>query len=333
MVNGEADNFRTPDAGNTTSFSLSVDCSFNWKTSYDTDYAKISEISRGRYSIVRRCVDTRTAAEVAAKCINKNLTTRNSVITEVSVMRKLKHPSLVQPLHLYDSNNAYVVILPILPHGRLFEYICTKMQFDEYQAVNFIFLLLDAVQYLHNCRIAHLDIKPENLLVDLSGSSPLLKLIDFGDAHQIYDNQYIHLLIGSPEFAAPELVTRKPVGLFSDIWSVGVVTYVMMSGVSPFLDESLDETCGNIVKRDFCYPDEYFARISPEAKDFISFLLASEPSSRPSAKACLEHAWITKGRSHRSASLPTQPIPTARLIDFIERRRHQNDVTPVKYVR
>jgi serine/threonine protein kinase len=223
--------------------------------------------------------------------------------------------------------------MPFVSRGRLCDYLCGKTQFDEREAAFFIRQLLDAIHYLHNCYIAHLDIKPENLLVDVdpASSTPQLKLIDFGDARHIYDNTYVHRLMGSAEFAAPELVSCRPCSLLSDIWSVGVVVYVILSGVSPFLDESLDETCSNIVRRDFCFPDEYFSGVSGDAKDFISMLLVFDVASRPVARVAMDHAWIRKNCAQRSATSPVRNISVTRLVDFVERRRHQNDINVVRY--
>uniref|UniRef100_A0A3B5B3N1 Protein kinase domain-containing protein n=1 Tax=Stegastes partitus TaxID=144197 RepID=A0A3B5B3N1_9TELE len=92
-------------------------------------------------------------------------------------------------------------------------------------------------------------------------------------------------------FAAPELIRGTPVSVATDVWSVGVLAYVMLSGVSPFLDESPEETCVNICRLDFCFPDEYFRDVSQAAKDFVSSALQQDPRKRPSATSCLQHPW------------------------------------------
>ena len=107
-----------------------------------------------------------------------------------------------------------------VPTGRLFDCICKSSQFDEVLAGDYIRQLLDIVHYLHNCRIAHLEIKPENLLLESGASTTNLKLVDFGDARHIYNNYYIHTINGDPEFLAPEIVAATPVGLLSDIWYI-----------------------------------------------------------------------------------------------------------------
>lgn len=167
--------------------------------------------------------------------------------------------------------------------------------------------------------------QPENLVVDQSPSQPMVKLTDFGDAVQLNSTPYVHPLLGSPEFAAPELVLGNPVSLSSDLWSLGVVTYVMLSGASPFLDESVEETCLNICRLDFSFPDDYFQGVSQAARDFVCLLLRTEPSKRPPAATCLQDPWLRPGGGRCSSEC----IDTSRLISFIERRKHQNDLRPL----
>lgn len=158
---------------------------------------------------------------------------------------------------------------------------------------------------------------------------PRVKLIDLGDAVQITTYYYIHQLLGNPEFAAPEIIQGTPVSLSTDIWSLGVLTYVMLSGVSPFLDESIEETCMNICRRDFSFPDEYFQGVSYVARDFIRALLQGDFRWRPTAATCLQNPWLHP----QNDSYSTAPLDTSRLALFIERRRHQNDVRPVSNVK
>jgi len=308
--------------------------SLTWQTGFDSNFAKISEIARGRFSIVRRSIDMRSGAELAAKCISKSLTSRDRVQSEVDLMSDLHHQGFIIPRELYETSMAYVIILPILLHGRLFEYLCTKTHFDETFAAGFVHQLLEALQYLHSRGIAHLDVKPENLLLDLSGTSRCLKLIDFGDAQRISSTSHSCSVVvrGSPEFVAPELISGQRVAISADVWSVGVVVYVLLSGVSPFLDDSLTETCSNVVRRDFSFPDEYFTVVSSSAKDFISSCLVLDPSIRPPVSRCLQHDWLLRsGSVKRNNQNEQNSLSTKRLIDFIERRRHQNDITVVKY--
>lgn len=172
--------------------------------------------------------------------------------------------------------------------------------------------------------------QPENLLVTHNASGqPVVKLADLGDAVQLNSAHYIHPLLGSPEFASPELVLGEPVSLSSDLWSVGVMTYVLLSGASPFLDESAEETCLNICRLDFSFPRDYFHGVSQAARDFVCLLLRTEPGRRPPVGLCLQEAWLRAGQSGRAETC----LDTSRLISFIDRRKHQTDTRPIGGVR
>ncbi|KAK3762374.1 hypothetical protein RRG08_031956 [Elysia crispata] len=301
-----------------------------WKNTFENDFSDLGEFGKGRFSVVHACAQKCSGQELAGKIITKRLTRKEAVETEFNTLHSLTHTGLVRVFDLYETPTHFVIIMELLSSGRLLEYICGRGLFDELLAAEYMAQLLDCLRYLHNCRIAHLDIKPENLMVECAPSAVILKVVDFGDARHIYNNYYIHPMVGHPEFTSPEVVSGTPVGLLTDIWSVGVLLYVLLSGVSPFLDESQEETCSNIVRHDFCFPDEYFAGISPEAKELIRFMLVEELSKRPSAQACLESPWIKKAAVPRSSPIRPKPINTARLADFIQRRKHQSDAFILK---
>lgn len=170
-------------------------------------------------------------------------------------------------------------------------------------------------------------------MVELHSPTPCVKLIDLGDAVQLsVHRRYVHLLLGNPEFAAPELVRGTPVSMATDVWGVGVLAYVMLSGVSPFLDESPEETCVNICRLDFCFPDEYFGDVSQAARDFVSSLLQQDPRKRPGAAACLQHPWVGRGGAH-GGEYSKKPLDTSRLATFIDRRKQLHDVRPVTNIK
>lgn len=128
--------------------------------------------------------------------------------------------------------------------------------------------------------------------MDVTASPPVIKLVDFGDSVNTCSN--VILPPACLEFASPELVTGQPVGAHTDLWAIGVLLYVLLSGVSPFLDDSLEETTANILKCDYCFPDDYFQRISSEVKELIAKLLVLAPSQRLSMERCLDSPWFNK---------------------------------------
>ncbi|XP_051566267.1 kalirin-like [Myxocyprinus asiaticus] len=300
-----------------------------WKDNFESAFTEICEIGRGRFSVVRRCLSKASKKEVAVKFVNKKMQKKDQVAHEADILRHVQHPQLVALLDTYESPTAYMLVLELVEDGRLLDYLVAHDELMEEKVAFFIKDTLEAVQYLHTCRIAHLDLKPENLLVNLHVPVPCVKLTDLGDAVQISGHRYVHLLLGNPEFAAPELIQGTPVSLSTDVWSMGVLAYIMLSGVSPFLDESLEETCVNICRLDFCFPDEYFCGVSQAAKDFILSTLHQDPRKRPSSATCLQHPWVS---AHSGDYSKTQ-LDTSRLTAFIDRRKQLHDVRPVTNVK
>ncbi|XP_057691051.1 triple functional domain protein isoform X1 [Corythoichthys intestinalis] len=315
-----------------------------WKRGFESHYTDISELGRGRFSVTKRCDQRGSKWTVAAKHVNKKLMRREQVLQEVKLLQTVDHPNLVRFLDMYETTNSYVLILEMADQGRFLDYIVSWGNLTEEKVALYLRDILEALQYLHGWRIVHLDLKPENIVVEQVSSQPVVKLTDFGDAVQLNPpSTYIHPLLGSPEFSAPELVLGQPASLMSDIWSLGVLTYVVLSGASPFLDESLEETCLNICRLDFSFPEDYFEGVSTAARDFVCLLLQGEPEQRPSATACLQEPWLrlpgvadrdTGYATSNRMQLPpvqnhTSHLDTSRLISFIERRKHLNDARPI----
>uniref|UniRef100_A0A803V7Y3 non-specific serine/threonine protein kinase n=1 Tax=Ficedula albicollis TaxID=59894 RepID=A0A803V7Y3_FICAL len=269
-----------------------------WKDNFDSHYSEVAELGRGRFSVVKKCDQKGTKRAVATKFVNKKLMKRDQVTHELGVMQNLQHPQLIGLLDTFETSTSYILVLEIDPYRMLAIYVL------------------------------ELTTLPENILVDQSSTKPTIKLADFGDAVQLNTTYYIHQLLGNPEFAAPEIILGNPVSLTSDVWSIGVLTYVLLSGVSPFLDESVEETCLNICRLDFSFPDDYFKGVSQKAKDFVCFLLQDDPAKRPSAALALQEQWLQLGNSKSADS-----IDTSRLTSFIERRKHQNDVRPIRSIK
>uniref|UniRef100_A0A8D2M8U7 Kalirin, RhoGEF kinase n=1 Tax=Zonotrichia albicollis TaxID=44394 RepID=A0A8D2M8U7_ZONAL len=301
----------------------------SWKENFDLAYAELHEIGRGRFSIVKKCVHKATRKDVAVKFISKKMKKKEQAAHEAALLQHLQHPQYITIHDTYESPTSYILVLELMDDGRLLDYLMNHDELMEEKVAFYIRDTMEALQYLHNCRVAHLDIKPENLLIDLRIPVPRVKIIDLEDAVQITGHYHVHHLLGNPEFAAPEVIQGLPVSLSTDIWSIGVLTYVMLSGVSPFLDESKEETCINVCRVDFSFPHEYFSDVSHAARDFINVILQEDFRRRPTAATCLQHPWLQP----HNGSYSKIPLDTSRLASFIERRRHQYDVLPVPSVK
>ncbi|XP_071978224.1 kalirin isoform X14 [Engystomops pustulosus] len=296
-----------------------------WKENFEQMYLEQQEIGRGRFSVVKKCVHKNSRKEVAVKFVNKKLKKREQAAHEAALLQHLQHPQYLTLHDTYESNSAYILVLDLVEDGRLLDYLVNHDELMEETVVFYVRDILGALQYLHSCRVAHLDLKPENLMIDLRVPVPRVKIIDLEDAVQICGHCYRHPLLGSPEFAAPEMIRGAAVTLASDMWSLGVLVYVMLSGVSPFLDESNEETCVNICRGDYSFPLDYFSGVSAAAQDFVRATLQDDARWRPNVATCLLHPWLQPQYSHYSKV----PLDTSRLAAFIERRKHQSDARPL----
>uniref|UniRef100_A0A2K6F0Y7 Death associated protein kinase 2 n=1 Tax=Propithecus coquereli TaxID=379532 RepID=A0A2K6F0Y7_PROCO len=131
------------------------------------------------------------------------------------------------------------------------------------------------------------------MLLDKNIPIPHIKLIDFGLAHEIEDGVEFKSIFGTPEFVAPEIVNYEPLGLEADMWSIGVITYILLSGASPFLGDTKQETLANITAVSYDFDEEFFSQTSELAKDFIRKLLVKETRKRLTIQEALRHPWIT----------------------------------------
>ncbi|KAM6919322.1 death-associated protein kinase 3 [Xenentodon cancila] len=266
----------------------------------DLYYEMGEELGSGQFAIVRKCKEKSTAVEYAAKFIKKRRlsssrrgVSREEIEREVNILREIQHSNIITLHDIFENKTDVILILELVSGGELFDFLAEKESLTEEEATQFLKQILDGVQYLHSKRIAHFDLKPENImLLDKNVPNPRIKLIDFGIAHQIKAGNEFKNIFGTPEFVAPEIVNYEPLGLEADMWSIGVITYILLSGASPFLGETKQETLTNISAVNYDFDEEYFSNTSELAKDFIRRLLVKDPKKRMTIDDSLEHPWI-----------------------------------------
>ncbi|XP_053559111.1 death-associated protein kinase 3-like [Bombina bombina] len=288
------------------------------------------ELGSGQFAIVRKCKERRTGVEYAAKFIKKRRlsssrrgVSREEIEREVDILREIQHPNIITLHDVFENRTDVVLILELVSGGELFDFLAQKESLSEEEATMFLKQILDGVHYLHNKSIAHFDLKPENImLLDQSTPNPRIKLIDFGIAHKIQAGNEFKNIFGTPEFVAPEIVNYEPLGLEADMWSIGVITYILLSGASPFLGETKQETLTNISGVNYDFDEEYFSNTSELAKDFIRRLLVKDPKKRMTIDQSLEHSWIKaiKRRNVRHEDSGKRPerrrLKTTRLKEY-----------------
>ena len=173
--------------------------------------------------------------------------------------------------------------------------------YTEAQLCHYMTQLLAALAHIHQSKVIHLDLKPENLILEADNQT--LRLIDFGEAQtlqlaRVGGNMANTSMEAGAEFLPPETISCGPVGPYTDMWSFGVILYILLSGLSPFLDDSEEETVNNVLRCDFSFSDECF-KASPSAKELVGRLLISNPAQRISATSCLTSRWIRTSRTSK----------------------------------
>ncbi|XP_076061664.1 death-associated protein kinase 1-like isoform X2 [Oratosquilla oratoria] len=265
---------------------------------FESNYEVYEEIGSGQFAVVKRCIEKSTRTEYAAKHIRKRRVASSrrglpveQIAQEIEVLRELKHSNIISLHEVYDNGQYVILVLELVRGGELFEYISECEKLSEEEASSFLRQILLGLEHMHMCKIAHLDLKPENVML-LSRNQHHIKLIDFGLSCKI-DGKEVKGMMGTAEFVAPEIVSYEPLCLATDMWAVGVITYILLSGASPFLGENQQETYNNITAVDYSFDEEYFSGTSDLAKDLISKLLVKDPRKRLTAMDCLSHPWIS----------------------------------------
>uniref|UniRef100_A0A1I7VHP9 Protein kinase domain-containing protein n=1 Tax=Loa loa TaxID=7209 RepID=A0A1I7VHP9_LOALO len=257
------------------------------------------ELGNGQFAVVRRVINRSTGEQFAAKFIKKRRyatsrrgVTRCNIEREIDVLRVVGgYEYTIKLFEVYETTSDVILILELVSGGELFDYVSAKECLGETEAAAFIQQILFAIKHLHDNHIVHLDIKPENVMLRKRGESKI-KLIDFGLSRRILPGTVVKDMIGTPEFVAPEVVNYEPLSTATDMWALGVVTYILLSGGSPFLGETRDETFVNISAVNYHFSERYFEHISPYAKDFISHLFIRDQRKRATVDECLRHPWI-----------------------------------------
>ncbi|XP_069041058.1 death-associated protein kinase 2 [Lepisosteus oculatus] len=257
-------------------------------------------LGSGHFGQVRHVREKATGTPWAGKFlkIRKNATSRlglerKAVEREVEVLQSLQHTNIMALKDVFESRAEVVLIVELISGGELFDFIAEKENLSETDAIEFMVQILKAVGFMHSKHFAHFDLKPENImLLDKAVPHPHIKLIDFGLAQRLDEAVEFKSLCGTPQYIAPEVINFEPLTVAADMWSIGVITYILLSGMSPFQGETDEETLTNIVALNYELDDHYFSMTSALAKDFIQNLLIKEPKDRMTAEECLVHPWI-----------------------------------------
>jgi len=261
-------------------------------------YSLENQIGTGAYAKVYRATGKKTGKRYAVKVIEKNSTNDafqfEFLSSEVRVMRTVLHPQLITTFDIFDNDDALRIVLPYMEGGELFDRVAEKGRFSELNAQQVMRDILRGVHYLHMLDITHHDIKPENVLCE-SKDWPLRPVLcDFGLSSISADSSDARgsRVVGTVAYVAPEKVRHEETSKAVDLWSCGVMLYLMLSGKTPFAGKDDEEVLSKISKGSYAMMPRDWRKISPQAKSLVKALLQSDPRKRLSAAGALQHQWI-----------------------------------------
>ncbi|NXL51483.1 MYLK2 kinase, partial [Podilymbus podiceps] len=247
----------------------------------------------GKFGEVHTCTEKQTGLKLAAKVIRKQgAKDKEMVLLEIDVMNQLNHRNLIQLYDAIETPREIILFMEFVEGGELFERIIDDdYHLTEVDCMVFVRQICEGIRFMHHMRVLHLDLKPENILC-VAATGHMVKIIDFGLARRYNPQEKLKVNFGTPEFLSPEVVNYEQVSYSTDMWSMGVITYMLLSGLSPFLGDNDTETLNNVLAANWYFDEETFESVSEEAKDFVSNLIIKEKSARMSAGQCLQHPWL-----------------------------------------
>jgi tRNA A-37 threonylcarbamoyl transferase component Bud32 len=265
-----------------------------------TDIYDIKQkLGNGKFGLIKLGINKKTNKKVAIKIMSKQKMDNSDlelVRTEIEILKICQHPNIIQLYDVFENINYFYIIMEYCEGGDLFSYLEKRnFRLPEKMAAKFMHKMCAAVYYIHSYGIAHRDLKPENVLMTSNDENADLRILDFGLSKIIGPNEKTREPYGTLSYVAPEVLLDIPYGKEVDLFSLGVITYLMLSGSLPFDDKkSEEEIARKTVNEDPPYKGSIWKTISKEAKDFIKGLLQKNPEERMNIKEALEHEWFHK---------------------------------------
>ena len=265
----------------------------------ESNYNIINELGCGAYAKVLKVRNKNTNIEYACKELLKSgISDLESFNKEISILSTLDHPNIIKLYETCENEECIYLIMELCNGGELFDYLISRLEqqqtFTEKEVAHIFKQLMSAVSYCHSNKISHRDLKPENILLShtsSSSSSLQIKVIDFGVSHVLTeDNHVMYEQVGTAYYIAPEVLNGS-YDHMCDIWSCGVILYVLLCGLPPFNGETDEKIFEAIKQGNFCYPNELWGNISNDVKDLISKMLCAE-DSRLTAEEVMKHPWV-----------------------------------------
>ncbi|ETV67169.1 CAMK protein kinase [Aphanomyces astaci] len=285
--------------------------------SFKETYTLGKRLGAGAFAVVREGVNKVTGTKFAVKCIKTSSLSPADVRglrQEISILKQLSHPNIMSLHDVIEEPNVTYLVTEYIAGGELFDRIVEKTFYSENEARELVRILLGAIKYCHDHNVVHRDLKPENLLLTSADDDASIKLADFGFAKQ-QSIDGLTTACGTPGYVAPEIIKGEPYGKSVDIWSVGVITYILLCGYPPFHDDNPTRLFAAIKTGSYKFESPYWDDVSADAKAFIGCMLKVHASSRATADELLKHAWMV------NMDVSTAPLGT--VLEELKKYNHR----------
>mmetsp|Transcript_32476 Transcript_32476/g.68302 ORF Transcript_32476/g.68302 Transcript_32476/m.68302 type:complete len:346 (-) Transcript_32476:253-1290(-) len=267
------------------------------KKSFDGEYVRGKTLGEGAFSVVIEGTNKGTNESFAVKVVTKSKLTKEDEVAlkdEILVLNELKHQHIIRLYDVFEEKDFWYLVTEKMSGGELFDRIVSKSFYNEKEARDVCKILFESIGYCHSKSVAHRDLKPENLLLRTEENDSEIKIADFGFAKKVLTPNSLTTQCGTPGYVAPEILEGVAYDTKSDMWSLGVIVYILLGGYPPFIEQNQRELFRKIRKGQYEFHEEYWGAVSDDAKDLISCLLTVQPSKRLSADQALKHKWMTK---------------------------------------
>lgn len=254
-------------------------------------YSFVSELSRGRFSMVVKGIEKATDKVIVAKLLELCPETEEQVNREFEALRSLRHERIASLETAFKPPGALAVLVQEKLQGAdILTYLSSRHEYTEQMVATVVSQVLDGLHYLHWRGYCHLDLQPDNIVM-ASVRSVQIKLVDMGSAQRVSKLGTMIKRVGVHEYSAPEILNDEAVFPQTDIWSMGVVTYILLSGISPYRGADAEETRQNVTFVRYRF-EHLYKELTPEATRFLMLLFKRSPGKRPTAEECHEHRWL-----------------------------------------
>ena len=295
-----------------------------FQSNLEEDYKRLKFLGQGSFASVYQVQNRLTGIYRAMKSLKRKTTSGSSgnadkvILNEINILREMDHPNILKIFGFYANPKSYDIITELCVGGELFDELDKNGPFTEKKCAYVMYQILSAVNYCHKMKIIHRDLKPENILIikreDEDNELLFIKICDFGTAKWFEDGKIERSVVGSCYYIAPE-VLQKNYDEKCDLWSIGVIMYILLSGKPPFGGENEKEIFKKILDGDYDLKEYPWNEMSSDAKDLISNLLLMNSKKRFSAEEALNHKWFTKHKSKELFTKIENKVITEKLIN------------------